>query len=113
MEMTSLSEEDKAFLRSQREDQISSSMTGVDKVVVSKIRTKCLKKDKNDLYKNKHYRAIAQMNKTVILDDVSSSSSSAPSDDEDECLPPAKKKLLLSPRLKLLDQTLTSTWDRE
>ncbi|CAH1099025.1 unnamed protein product [Psylliodes chrysocephalus] len=82
------------------------------KVFVSKIRTKCTKEDKNDSYKNKHYRAIAHMNKTVILED-SSSSSSAPSDEEDEFLPPAKKKLRSNPRLKPLDQTLTSTWDRE
>ncbi|CAH1112497.1 unnamed protein product [Psylliodes chrysocephalus] len=61
----------------------SSSMTGVDKVFVSKIRTKCAKEDKNDSYKNTHYRAIAQMNKTVILEDLSLSSST-PSGKEDE-----------------------------
>ncbi|CAH1104455.1 unnamed protein product [Psylliodes chrysocephalus] len=107
MELTTLSEEDKAFLRSQREDRMSSSMTGVDNVFVSKIRTKCTKEDKKYSYKNKHYRAIAQMNNTVILE------TSAPSDEEDEFLPLAKKKLRSSPRLKPLDQTLTSTWDRE
>ncbi|CAH1099713.1 unnamed protein product [Psylliodes chrysocephalus] len=97
--MTSLSKENKAFLRSQREDRMSSSMTGVDKVFVSKIRTKGTKEDKNDSYKNKHYRAIAQMNKTVILEE-SSLSSSATSDEKDEFLPTANKKLRSSPRLK-------------
>ncbi|CAH1102758.1 unnamed protein product [Psylliodes chrysocephalus] len=96
MEITSLSEEDKAFLRAQRENRMSSSMTGVDKVFVSKIRTKCIKEEKNDL--SKHYRAIALMNKAVILKD-SSSSSSAPSNE-------AKKTLRSSPRV-------TSTWDRK
>ncbi|CAH1108376.1 unnamed protein product [Psylliodes chrysocephalus] len=52
------------------------------------------------------------MSNTVILED-SYSSSSAPSDEKDEFLPPAKKKLHSSPRLKPLDQTLTSTWYRE
>ena len=46
MDMTSISQEDKEFLRSQRGDRMSSSMIGVDKVFVSKIRTKCTKEDK-------------------------------------------------------------------
>ncbi|GBM25090.1 hypothetical protein AVEN_173824-1 [Araneus ventricosus] len=47
MDMTSVSQEDKEFLRSQREDRMSSSMRGVDKVFSSKIRTKFAKEEKN------------------------------------------------------------------
>lgn len=112
MDMTSVLQEDKEFLRSQRADRMSSSMSGVDKVFASKRKTKCTKEDKSDSYKNKHYKAIAEINKTVILED-SSPSSSAPSDVEAEFLPPSTKKLRSSPKLKPLDQTLTSTWDRE
>ena len=75
MDMHSVSQEDKEFLRSQREDCMRSSMSGVDNVFASKIRTKCTKEDKNDSYKIKHYKAIAEINKTVILEDSSPSSS--------------------------------------
>lgn len=46
MDMNSVSQEDKKFLRLHREDRTSSSMGGVDKVFASKIRTKCTKEDK-------------------------------------------------------------------
>ncbi|XP_053560768.1 uncharacterized protein LOC128651812 [Bombina bombina] len=92
MDMNRVSQEDKEFLRSQREDRMSSSMSGVDKVFASKIRTKCTKEDKKDSYKNKQYKAITEINKTVILED-SSPSSRAHSDEEAEFSPPATKKL--------------------
>ncbi|CAH0561738.1 unnamed protein product [Brassicogethes aeneus] len=103
-DLVDVSQEDKEFLRSQREDHMSSSMGGVDKVFASKLSTKCRKEEKKESYKNKHYKAITEINKTVIMKDLSSSSS-APSNEEAE--------LRSIPRLKPLDQTLTSTWDRE
>ncbi|GBN20936.1 hypothetical protein AVEN_25231-1 [Araneus ventricosus] len=110
--MTCVSHDDKECLRSQREDRMSSSMREVDKVFTTKIRTKCTKEKNKDSYKNKHYKTVAQINKTVILEN-SCPSSLAPSDEKAEFSPPATKKLRSSPRLKPLDQTPTSTWDRE
>lgn len=92
MDMTSVSQEDKEFIKSQREDRMSSSFSGVDKGFASKMRTKCAKEEKNDSYKKKHYKAIAENNKKVILED-SSPSSSEPSDEEAEFLPTATKKI--------------------
>lgn len=57
------------------------------------------RRKKKDSYKNKHYKAIAEINKAVILED-SSPSSSAPSDKEAEFSPPAMKKLHSSPRFR-------------
>ncbi|KAJ2950924.1 hypothetical protein O0L34_g5293 [Tuta absoluta] len=102
--------EDKEFLKSQRKDRMSSSMSGADKVFASKTQTKRSKENKIQSFKNKHYKDIAEMNKIVTLE-ASTSSSSSPSDEEVIFSPPAMKNSRSS-SVKPLDQTLTSTWDR-
>lgn len=59
MEVTDVSEEDKEFLMSQREDRTSSSMIGVDKCFASKVEKKMTKEKNQDSYK-KNIKKIIQ-----------------------------------------------------
>ncbi|CAJ0950559.1 unnamed protein product [Ranitomeya imitator] len=108
----SVLEDDKAFLMSQREDRMSSLMSGVDKVRASQIKKKKINTEKKVAYKMKHYKLIGKMNKTFIVEHSVSSPSSS-THQEDEFYAPPVKKCCASRRLKPLDHTLTATWDQE
>ncbi|KAM4041451.1 uncharacterized protein ACNLHF_012478 isoform 1-T2 [Anomaloglossus baeobatrachus] len=110
MSMNSVLEDDKAFLMSQRENCMSSSMSGVDKVLASQIRKKKINTEKKEACMMKHYKEITKMNKTVIVEYSSLSSSSH---EEDEFSVPPVKKSCAGRRLKHLDHIFTGTWDRE
>ena len=88
--MSNVLQEDKAFLSSQREDKMSSSMIGVDRVHAKTQKRKTDKSVKFEAQKRKHSEEIIKMNKTVVLE--SSSSSSCSSDEQDKVLAPYKPK---------------------
>ena len=109
MTMSNVLQEDKAFLSSQREDRMSSSVIGVDR---AHARTQKRKTDQSVMFeaqKRKHSEEIIKMNKTVVLE----SSSSCSSDEQDKVLASYKPKKVPRRRLKPLNPTLTATWDRE
>lgn len=104
-------EEDKAFLSSQREDRMSSSMSGVDKLHLAAVKRRDRKAANFAAQKRKHSEDIRTARNTVVLE--SSSSSSASSDEQEELAAPLPPKKVQCCRQKYLDPTLTSTWDRE
>jgi hypothetical protein len=86
MRMKSVLQEDKTFLSLQREDRMSSSMSGVDKVHDATLKRRNEKRAKCEAQKRKQSEEIMEMNKTVVLE--SSSSKSNSSDEQDEITAP-------------------------
>lgn len=117
MTMSSVLQKDKEFLIMQRDNRMSSSMSGIDKKHSLKIAEKIKKQEKFDAFKKKHYKEIEESN--IIAQSEQNPALSLSSDEDDEftapsvSATPAKVPRLISSKLRPLDRTLTATWDRE
>lgn len=112
---SNIPEEDKEFLRSQREDRMSSSMAGVDQTSVKKQERAWLKRKREIDRRETEAAAVSTMRleKDVILETSSESSSSTESDDDTFLGPtPAKVQRLHRPANKL-NKEMTLSWDRD
>jgi hypothetical protein len=107
-------EEDKEFLRSQREDRASSSIAGVDQTSVKKQERACLKRKREDDRREREAAAVSSMlAKDVALEASSESSSSTEYDDDAFLGPtPAKSPCRRRPANKL-NKEMTLSWDRD
>ncbi|KAG0711437.1 hypothetical protein GWK47_020605 [Chionoecetes opilio] len=109
-------DEDKEFLRSQREDRGESSMAGIDLVIAKKVEKQVERGTRLKRLREREDSDIARLSERAEIPSQSSSSSSSPVSTTSS---PArgsrsqKKKLKQSPSISVKDLNLISTWDRE
>ena len=108
-------EEDKEFLRSQREDRTSSSMAGVDQTSVKKQERARLKRKREEERREREAAAVSSMlAKDVALETSSTSSSSTEDNDHDTFLGPTPAKFPCRRRpANKLNKEMTLSWDRD
>ncbi|KAG0724873.1 hypothetical protein GWK47_039711 [Chionoecetes opilio] len=116
LQRADVKDEDKEFLRSQREDRGESSMAGIDLVTVKKVEKQVERGTRLKRLREREDSDIARLTERAEIPSQSSSSSSSPVSTTSS---PARgsrsqrKKLKQSPSISVKDLNLISTWDRE
>ncbi|KAG0711472.1 hypothetical protein GWK47_020550 [Chionoecetes opilio] len=112
-------EEDKAFLRSQREDRATSSMAGLDCVTVEAQERKKEREPAEEMRKERSKKEKEAMTSVVLSDRLTSSSSSAAGETDDSDVDftgpshPKRSKVEGVKSTALLSADITSTLDRK
>ncbi|KAG0727484.1 hypothetical protein GWK47_034566 [Chionoecetes opilio] len=116
LQRADVTDEDKEFLRSQREDRGESSMAGIDLVTAKKVEKQVERGTRLKRLREREDSDIARLTARAEIPSKSSSSSSSPVSTTSS---PARgsrsqrKKLKQSPSISVKDLNLISTWDRE
>ncbi|KAG0730304.1 hypothetical protein GWK47_028506 [Chionoecetes opilio] len=117
LQRADVKDEDKEFLRSQREDRGESSMAGIDLVTAKKVEKQVERGTRLKRLREREDSDIARLTERAEIPSQSSSSSS--SSPVSTTSSPARgsrsqrKKLKQSPSISVKDLNLISTWDRE
>ncbi|KAG0722968.1 hypothetical protein GWK47_043521 [Chionoecetes opilio] len=116
LQRADVKDEDKEFLRSQREDRGESSMAGIALVTAKKVEKQVERGTRLKRLREREDSDIARLTERTEIPSQSSSSSSSPVSTTSS---PARgsrsqrKKLKQSPSISVKDLNLISTWDRE
>ncbi|KAG0720236.1 hypothetical protein GWK47_048928 [Chionoecetes opilio] len=114
LQRADVKDEDKEFLRSQREDRGESSMAGIDLVTAKKVEKQVERGTRLKRLQEREDSDIARLTERAEIPSQSSSSSSSPVSTTSS---PARgsrsqrKKLKQSPSISVKDLNLISTWD--